>query len=77
MHHGRGHSSVTPDPHSCSCRAASDPAAALAASLVGPAAVLAPNASLIAPASPNGSADPFKPQPVETPAVPDSPPPRR
>src|SRR6185295_20036024 len=40
MHHTRSKSKTPLDPHSCSCRSTSDPVAAMAAALIGPAGVI-------------------------------------
>jgi hypothetical protein len=74
MHHPQSTNS-TPD-RSCSCRSASDPIAALAASLVGPAAVLATPASGIAQIDASAGLPAFSPEPLDSSSVPDSPPPR-
>jgi hypothetical protein len=75
MHHPQ--SKATKDPHSCSCRPSSDPIAAIAASLIGPAAVLAPSVSTIVPARAVALSAAFDPSPLDSLSVPDSPPPRR
>jgi hypothetical protein len=74
MHHPKSKS--TGDSHSCSCRSASDPIADLAASLIGPAAVLVPPTSTIAPAPAAVLSAAFDPDPLDSSSVPDSPPPR-
>jgi hypothetical protein len=76
MHHTRGKSTSPSDSRSCSCRSTSDPISAMAASLIGPAAVLAPSVSLFVPTTAGASALRFHPEPLEPSSVPDSPPPR-
>jgi len=74
MHHVKSKSK--PGSHSCSCRPTSDPVAAIAASLIGPAAVLAPSPSAIVPPLAGRLSAAFDPDPLESSSVPDSPPPR-
>ena len=51
MHHTRSTTASTSSSRPCSCRSTADPMTAMAASLIGPAAVLAPSASCVAPAT--------------------------
>jgi len=76
MHHTRSKPKSTVDQHSCSCRSASDPVTALAASLIGPAAVMAPSASAAARADAADWLTAFNPVPLESAFVPEAPPPR-
>jgi hypothetical protein len=76
MHHSRSVSALTTDHHSCACRSASDPAAAMAASLLGPVAVLAASASAILPTMAGTSLPAFNPAQLDSSSVPHSPPPR-
>jgi hypothetical protein len=59
-----------------SCRRAFDPAAGLAASLIGPAGVLAPPATVVVRADVVTSIVTRDAEPIESSFVPDSPPPR-
>ena len=76
MHRTESKSKPAPVSNTCSCRSASDPAAELASSLIGPTAVLALSASISAPISTAAWIRTFNPAPLESPSVPDSPPPR-
>jgi len=76
MHHVQSKSKTGSSSHSCSCRSTSDPVTAMAASLIGPPAVVALAASSIAPLVPAGSSPRFASNPLDSTFVPDSPPPR-
>jgi hypothetical protein len=79
MHHGRSNSSSSKSgsqPRSCSCRSTSDPIAAIAASLIGPVAVLGLAQSICQPTLASGRVAVFNPQPLESSHAPASPPPR-
>jgi hypothetical protein len=76
MHHSRSASALTTDHHSCACRGASDPVAAMAASLIGPVAVLSASTSTILPTNAVKSVPAFNPALLDSSSVPDSPPPR-
>jgi hypothetical protein len=76
MHHPKPKSNAASGSHSCACRSASDPVSAIAASLIGPSAVLAPAASTIAPTAASQSLVSLDPIPLDSSFVPDSPPPR-
>ena len=60
----------------CSCRNAADPIAAMTTALLGPAAVLSPAASPVAPLEAMPWRVAFAPVPIDSISVPDSPPPR-
>jgi hypothetical protein len=74
MHHPKSKSHG--DVHSCACRSASDPLAEIAASLIGPSAVLVPSVSAIAPSAAVSLSAAVDPVPLDLSSVPDSPPPR-
>jgi hypothetical protein len=76
MHHTTSKAKASSDAHSCSCRSTSDPDAAIAASLIGPAAVLAPSTSLVALANDTSWTLLVAFEPLESFSTPDSPPPR-
>jgi hypothetical protein len=76
MHHSRSVSALTTDHHSCACHSASDPVAAMAASLIGPVAVLSASTSTILPTNGVKSVPTFNPALLDSSSVPDSPPPR-
>jgi hypothetical protein len=77
LHHSGSKAKSPSESHSCSCRSTTDPIAALASALIGPAAVLAPFASPVAPTRVAGWARPFKSETLESSSTPDAPPPRR
>jgi len=76
MHQGKAAARPKAPSRLCSCRSAADPLLATVASLLGPLAVLTPSTAQLAPPV----AVAWTSQPVaaslDTPAVPDSPPPR-
>jgi hypothetical protein len=76
MHHKPSRAKSANESHPCSCRSTSDPAAAMAASLIGPAGVLAPPVALTARATIAVALPAFNPAPLDSFSVPDSPPPR-
>jgi hypothetical protein len=69
-------SKASADRHSCACRNASDPLTALAASIVGPAAVLAPSIPIVTPLTRIAWLHAAAVEPLDSFSVPASPPPR-
>jgi len=76
MHHTRSRTASTSSSRPCSCRSSADPMTAMAASLIGPAAVLTPSPSCEAPLAGTRWSWALNPGLLESPAVPGSPPPR-
>jgi hypothetical protein len=75
--HPATHRDPSSDSSSCSCRSTTDPLAEIAASLLGPAAVLMPPVLGIGPMPMVGSQPVTNPQLHDQFAIPDAPPPRR
>jgi hypothetical protein len=76
MHHTRSKASSAKDSHPCTCRGTTDPAAAMAASLIGPVGMLSPSTAPVARATVVVPLPAFAPAPLDSFVVPDSPPPR-
>jgi hypothetical protein len=76
MHHPSSKSKPDSDPSSCSCRSAADSMVTLAASLIGPTAVLASRSSAVSSLDMSVDALAFTRQPLDQTFRPDSPPPR-
>jgi hypothetical protein len=76
MHHSRPKTGSPTDTRPCACGSPANPFAEMAASLIGPAAVLAPSAFVVVPLNDVPYRASFQPSPFESPSVPDSPPPR-
>jgi hypothetical protein len=76
MHHTRARSNQSADSRSCTCRGASDPLAALAAALVGPAAIVTPTVAVDDPLDISSAVNRIDSALPHSTRVPDSPPPR-
>jgi hypothetical protein len=80
--HGDGHACPMHHPasssrsKSCSCQSSSDPAAAIAASLFGPSATLAPSVDSIQLALTSDRSRQTTPHLLDASSIPDAPPPR-
>ena len=77
MHHSQPKSPPTSGSHSCSCRSTADPMATMASALIGPTAVLAPATSVVGPAAVPVRVPSADFESLESPSLPDAPPPRR
>jgi hypothetical protein len=67
---------LKPSANQCACKSAADPIAAMTTALLGPAAVLATASLPVAPPDATAWRGVFAPVPLDSIAVPDSPPPR-
>jgi hypothetical protein len=67
---------LKPSSDQCACKSAMDPSAAITTALLGPAAVLSPASSPVAPPDATAWRVVFAPVPLDSISVPDSPPPR-
>jgi hypothetical protein len=76
MHQGKGTARPKVPSRLCSCRSAADPLLATVASLLGPLAVLTPSTPRLAPPVVVAWTAQAVAASIDTPAVPDSPPPR-
>jgi hypothetical protein len=76
MHQGKTAARSKAPSRLCSCRSAADPLLATVASLLGPLAVLTPSPAQLAPPAAVAWTSQAVAASLDTPAVPDSPPPR-